>query len=217
MTTSLAHLSISERPAQASRPEASRGRIGPNAAIQLIRVMPLSADPETVRRILAAADALDWATRAPAEMVDERKVAALHRATRAILPAEDARALLAKAGALTGDYILANRIPAWARAVLKPLPAGVSSRLLVPAIAAHAWTFVGSGQFACDRTDGLRLDIASNPLCLGEKSAKPICAWHAAVFQRLFEQLVSPRAHVVETRCCAQGDLCCSFAINGIR
>ncbi len=214
---SLAPPSISERSAERSPPEAPHARIGPNAAIQLLRVLSLSADPETVGRILAAAGALEWAIRAPAEMVDERKVAALHRATRAILPVQEARAILTKAGALTGDYILTNRIPDLARATLRALPARLSCLLLVRAIAANAWTFVGSGRFACDRTEGLRLEIWSNPLCFGEKSREPICVWHEAVFQRLFGTLASPRAYVVETRCCARGDPCCSFAVNGIR
>ncbi|MGO9421202.1 bacteriochlorophyll 4-vinyl reductase [Roseiarcus sp.] len=218
MTMSLAQPLIAEGRAKRSRSEGeTSGRVGPNAAIQLLRVLPLAAEPETVLRILVTAGVLDWAIHPPTDMVEERSVAALHRATRKILHLEEGLAVLAEAGGLTGDYILANRIPGWARAALKALPARISSRLLAKAITAHAWTFVGSGRFACCFANGLTFEIWSNPFCVGERSDSPICAWHAAVFQRLYQALASPRARVVETHCSARGDACCRFAVNGIR
>ncbi|RBP11318.1 divinyl protochlorophyllide a 8-vinyl-reductase [Roseiarcus fermentans] len=198
------------------RAHAATAVVGPNAAIQLIGVLRARTDPETLRRILAAAGVPEWEARPPDRMVDERPVAALHRATRAGLDAEPGKAILTEAGSRTGDYILANRIPAAARAVLKPLPSWLSSRLLARAIATHAWTFVGSGRFRCDRGDGLAFEIAMNPFCAGESSADPVCVWHAAVFRRLFDALVSRNTRVVETHCCARGDPCCRFALSGI-
>ena len=192
-------------------------RVGPNAAIQLLRVLAAAADPDTIDRILVTAGVCDWAAHAPEAMVDERPVAALHRATLTILGRERGLAVLAQAGALTGDYILANRIPALARGVLKALPARIASRLLVRAIAAHAWTFVGSGRFVCTSSDGLNFEIGSNPLCPGERSDSPICVWHAAVFQKLFQALATRKAHVVETHCRARGDVCCRFVVEGVR
>jgi divinyl protochlorophyllide a 8-vinyl-reductase len=218
MTMSLAQPPRAEDAVDPSRPYgATVARIGPNAAIQLLRVLPLAAGPETVRRIVETAGVAGWLSDPPAEMVDERLAAALHRATRTILDPDESASVLRTAGALTGDYILANRIPKWARAILTILPARLSARLLAKAIAAHAWTFVGSGSFVCDWTDGLRLEIWSNPLCLGGRTHTPACAWHAAVFQRLFETLASRRTLVVETACCARGDPCCRFAVGGIR
>jgi divinyl protochlorophyllide a 8-vinyl-reductase len=213
---SLERLSTYEDRAGARPHPDSVALVGPNAAIQLLRALEAATDAETVRRILAAAGAPEWADRPPAEMVDERPVAAFHRATRAALGPERARAILTEAGLHTGDYILANRIPAAARAALKALPAWASSRLLARAITAHAWTFVGSGQFSARRAGGLIFEIARNPFCAGETSAEPLCVWHAAVFQRLYRALVSPGANVVETHCRARGDACCRFSVTGI-
>ncbi len=218
MTMSLAHPSTFDDGADKARSSASAaGRIGPNAAIQLLRALPLAVDPETVRRIVVTAGVEDWAAQAPADMVDERPVAALHRATRSILEPQSALAILAEAGSRTGDYIVANRIPVWARAILKVLPAALSSRALARAITAHAWTFVGSGRFVCKPGKDPTFEIWSNPLCAGETSAAPMCVWHAAVFERLYQALVSPRAKAVETHCSARGDACCRFAVSGIR
>ncbi len=216
---SLAHPSTFDERADKARSHGKAdGRVGPNAAIQLLNVLPLAADPETVRRIIVTAGVQDWAAEAPTDMVEERPVAALHRATRSILDSQSALAVLAEAGSRTGDYLLANRIPIWARAILKAAPAAVSSRLLARAIKAHAWTFIGSGRFVCDSSSSaLNFEIWSNPFCAGEKSEAPGCVWHAAVFERLYQALVSPRAKVVETHCSARGDACCRFAVHGVR
>ena len=218
MTMSLAHPSTFDDRAGEVRSHArDAGRVGPNAAIQLLRVLPLAADAETVRRIVETAGVEDWAIQAPTDMIEELPAAALHRATRSILKPEIALAVLAQAGSQTGEYLLANRIPVWARAILKALPAALSSRLLSRAITAHAWTFVGSGRFVCNPGEDLNFEIWSNPFCAGETSAAPACVWHVAVFERLYQALVSPRAKVVETHCSARGDACCRFAVSGIR
>jgi divinyl protochlorophyllide a 8-vinyl-reductase len=41
----------------------------------------------------------------------------------------------------------------------------------------------------------------------------PVCAWHAAVFRRLFQVLVSPAATAIETSCEASGDDRCRFVL----
>ena len=217
MTMSLAHPSTFDGRADQARSQGkAASRVGPNAAIQLLAVLPLAADAETVRRIVETADVRDWAVHAPTDMIEERPVAALHRATRSILELQNALAVLAEAGSRTGEYLLANRIPVWARAALKAMPAIVSSRLLARAITAHAWTFVGSGRFVCNSGKDLNFEIWSNPFCAGEQSDAPTCAWHAAVFERLYRSLVSSKAKVVETQCSARGDDCCRFAVYGI-
>lgn len=198
-------------------PETAPAVVGPNAAIQLIDALRLATDPETVERILATAGVPEWGASPPEKMIDERLAATLHRESRAALDPDRSRAILTEAGSRTGDYILANRIPAFARAMLKALPSWLASRLLARAIAAHAWTFVGSGRFSSSRADGLVFEIADNPFCAGESSAEPLCVWHAAVFRRLYQALVSPGTTVVETHCRARGDACCRFALNGIR
>ena len=203
------------------------GTIGPNAVIQLIR--PLR-DAQLAESVFAAAGATDWLTDPPAAMVDERRVARLHRAVRAAAPRDEALRLLAEAGRLTADYIMANRIPRQARSVLQRLPAPVACRLLVAAIRAHAWTFAGSARFAAEAGAPTVFTLIGNPLCGGignplcggignpscgaARAPSPVCSWHAAVFQRLFEVLVSPRSRVVETACEAAGDGCCRFEVD---
>jgi divinyl protochlorophyllide a 8-vinyl-reductase len=219
------------------------GTIGPNAVIQLIR--PLR-DAQLAESVFAAAGATDWLIDPPAAMVDERRVARLHRAVRAAAPRDEALRLLAEAGRLTADYIMANRIPRQARAVLQRLPAPIACRLFVAAVRAHAWTFAGSARFAAQAGAPTVFTLIGNPLCGGignplcggignplcggignplcegvgnprcgaAQAPSPVCSWHAAVFQRLFEVLVSPRSRVVETACEAAGDGCCRFEID---
>lgn len=209
-----AYTSTSEGRARPARPtERERPVVGPNAAIQLIGALRLATDPESVRRILARAGVPEWGATPPEAMIDERLAAALHRATRETLDPERAKDVLTEAGSRTGDYILAHRIPAAARTVLRAVPAWAASRLLARAIAAHAWTFAGSGRFAASRDGGLAFAIANNPFCAGTTADEPICVWHAAVFERLFRALVAPTATFVETECCARGDPCCRFRL----
>ncbi|HEY0331715.1 MAG TPA: bacteriochlorophyll 4-vinyl reductase [Rhodopseudomonas sp.] len=189
-------------------------RIGPNAVIQLIQALTAAGLDDPARQIFAAAGASEWLARPPGEMVDERPVAAIHQAVRRLLPAGQAAAVLTDAGLRTGDYILANRIPKFAQTILKLLPAPLAARMLVKAIAAHSWTFAGSGGFSGEVGRNVVLEIADNPICAGEHADTPVCVWHAAVFQRLFQVLVSPRARAVEIACGAHGDGCCRFVVD---
>jgi divinyl protochlorophyllide a 8-vinyl-reductase len=101
----------------------------------------------------------------------------------------DAASILAEAGQGTADYILAHRIPGPAKWLIRALPATLGARLLTAAIARHAWTFAGSGRFRVVANAPLALEIADNPLGFGGD-------WHAAVFERLYQSLVWPRARV---------------------
>jgi divinyl protochlorophyllide a 8-vinyl-reductase len=147
-------------------------------------------------------------------MVEESRVARLHRALRQALPPHQARAVLAEAGTLTADYLLAHRIPAPAQWVLKRLPPALAARALVPAIRAHAWTFVGSGRLRAWAGTPTVFELRGNPFCLETHGTAPACAWHVAVFERLFQVLVSPRARAIETECEAQGDPVCRFELR---
>jgi divinyl protochlorophyllide a 8-vinyl-reductase len=143
-------------------------------------------------------------------MMPEVPAARLHQTVRAHLgPA--APWLLAEAGRATGDYILAHRIPRAAQTVLRALPPALSAPLLRTAIAKHAWTFTGSGDFTAG--PGLVFTIARNPVVAGESSPTPLCHWHAAVFERLFRTLVDDRLRARETACCACGDPACRFEL----
>jgi divinyl protochlorophyllide a 8-vinyl-reductase len=183
--------------------------IGPNAVTQLVPALMRQGFDGMAPRVFAG-----WLAEPPSAMVDERLVASLHRALRAGLPPEQAALVMAEAGRLTADYLLAARIPGLAQAILKRLPASLSASLLVGAIKAHAWTFAGSGRFSARSGTPLILEITNNPLCAGEHGAAPVCSWHAAVFRRLFEVLVSRDVRVDEIDCEARGDGACRFSIG---
>jgi divinyl protochlorophyllide a 8-vinyl-reductase len=187
--------------------QAAAGRIGPNALLQLVPVL----DGAGVRGVFEAAG-----VRVPppdAGMWPEAEVAAVHRRLRADWPAQ-APGWLAAAGAGTGDYILAHRIPAAAQALLRALPGAVAGPLLALAIRRNAWTFAGSGRFRIAGWRPLVFEIAGNPLIAGERHGVPVCHWHVAVFRRLFGRLVWPDVRVEETDCAAAGGGVCRFVIR---
>jgi divinyl protochlorophyllide a 8-vinyl-reductase len=186
-------------------------RIGPNAILQMVPVLDAQTGPEIRRALLAEAGVIDLPD--GSGMIPEGPAAALHQALRRKLPHE-APAIARAAGLGTGDYILAHRIPKPAQILLRLLPAPLAAPILAKAIARHAWTFAGSGRFAIAEGTPLTFTLADNPVVRGERSATPLCYWHVAVFERLFRSLVSPRAQVTETACCAQGAPACRFEIR---
>ncbi len=192
---------------------AEPARIGPNAVIQLGEALAARGEDRLAREVYRAAGHADWIAAPPGEMVSEIEVARLHGALVRLASRPLADAIMADAGARTGDYIVANRIPAPARTLLRLLPAPLAARLLVEAIAMHSWTFAGSGVFSFSPGRPLVVEIAGNPLA-GPTRAEPSCVWHEAVFTRLFRSLVSGRANARETACCGAGDPACRFEID---
>lgn len=183
-------------------------RIGPNAILQAVAVLDREAGVEARSRLLAQAGV---AVPPPdSGMIPEREARALHDAIRHL---PEAQRILRLSGLSTADYILANRIPAPARFVIRALPAALGARLLSSAIARHAWTFVGSGRFRIAGTAPLTFEISDNPLRAAE-SDRPACHWHAAVFERLFATLVWPGVRVEEVSCASAGDDCCRFVLH---
>ena len=199
--------------AQAARVRPA-GVIGPNAVIQLSHALNDLAGETVLRRVFEAAGSTPWLVTPPQRMVAEQAVAALHRQLRRALPPHEAAQVAARAGKLTADYILANRIPVVMRRVLPRLPAWLAARILLAAIGRHAWTFAGSGRFAGRAGQPCVVDIAGNPFVVGEAAAFPLCHWHAAVFARLFQELVHPHAIAREVACCATGAPACRFEVS---
>ena len=182
-------------------------RIGPNAILQLAVTLRARLGEAETERVFATAGLTHMLVNPPTEMVDERDVAALHRALFILLP-ETAPSLADDAGRRTADYILANRIPRAAQFVLKLSPPLLAARLLLAAITKHAWTFAGSGRFRVHRGRPNVVEIGANPIAAGNGQ------WHRAVFERLFQTLVSSHAHVTTTACCAAGAHACRFEID---
>jgi divinyl protochlorophyllide a 8-vinyl-reductase len=188
-------------------PEANRGAlIGPNAILQLIPVLDQAGGLELRQRIMARAGIFELPD--GSEMIPEGPAARLHQALRATVP-DLAPAMAAEAGRRTADYILAHRIPPLAQKLLKLLPAPLAARALSKAIDRHAWTFVGSGRFRV--CSPWRFEIGQNPVVRGETSDHPLCDWHAAVFARLYQELVHPDCYCVETECTAVNGRACIF------
>lgn len=185
------------------------GLIGPNAILQLIPPVERALGPAGLAQLVAEAGL--GALPDGRAMIPEGQAAALHRALRRLHP-DLAPQLAAEAGARTAAYLLANRIPRAVQVVLRLLPAARAGRILAGAIARNAWTFAGSGRFRVV-APGL-FEIEANPLIAGERSALPLCRWHAAVFETLHVALVAPDMRCIETRCGAQpGGGACRFAL----
>jgi divinyl protochlorophyllide a 8-vinyl-reductase len=187
------------------------GRIGPNALHQLVAAL----DRREGRALRDGLCRIAGVRPPPpdAGMWPEAEAAALHRAVREERPGQSA-AILAEAGTATADYILAHRIPAAAQWLLRRMPGALAGPLLARAVAAHAWTFAGSGRFRIAAGRPLTFEIAGNPLVVGETASAPVCHWHAAVFRRLFARLAWREVVVVETACCACGDPVCRFVLR---
>lgn len=186
----------------------AEARIGPNAVLQLAHAVDAALGRRATRSVFAASGALDLLEHPPEAMLDERVAARLHRAAVGQLGPQTAQRVLRDAGLRTAAYLLANRIPRLAQAVLRHLPAPFAARLLLTAVGRNAWTFAGSGRFEATLGPPITVAIHRNPL------AVPGCPWHGAVFEGLFRALVHPRATVRHTECCALGEDACRFAID---
>jgi len=200
-----------KRPSEKTAPE---GHVGPNAITQVIAALRHRLGNPVCADVLAVAGLSRYGSASPAEMVHEDEVSVLQRAVRKQLPPGDAAAVLSEAGWRTGDYLLAHRIPRFAQAGLRILPAPLAARALIGAIGGHAWTFAGSGTFRAMPGHPLIVEIAGCPLAAGQSSEAPVCDMYVGVFQRLFEALVSPRARALETECCAMGAPACRFEMS---
>ncbi|WP_424993119.1 bacteriochlorophyll 4-vinyl reductase [Oceaniradius stylonematis] len=183
--------------------------VGPNAIIQTRTALDALVGADKRRAIFDAAGLERFADEDPDAMVEASTVNALNRQIAARLDAETAHAVMKRAGELTGDYILANRIPKAAQWLLKQLPGNIAQRALMAAIARNAWTFAGNARV--ERGAGF-IAIQDNPICLGRNGFSS-CVWHAAVFRRLFQTLVDPAITVQETECVGWGSEVCRFEI----
>jgi divinyl protochlorophyllide a 8-vinyl-reductase len=97
---------------------------------------------------------------------------------------------------------------------MRYLPSWLSAPMLASVIEKHAWTFAGSGTFRVRSKHPLVFELNDNPVVRGEQAEAPICHWHAAVFQRLFTEIVDSNLQCTETECCASGASHCRFEIS---
>lgn len=83
--------------------------------------------------------------------------------------------------------MLANRIPRFARLVLRVLLARLAAPLPLKAIQKHAWTFAGTGQCLVAPGPNNVVTISDNPVTMAGRSG------HIGVLEVRFRVLVSPR------------------------
>ncbi len=185
-------------------------QIGPNAILQLAAPVDCALGPGAMSRLLAQAHAV---MPSGDHMIDEAEVARVHQALRKRYPNE-APGIARAAGIGTARYIRANRIPAPARVLLRLLPSWMGERVLSKAIAAHAWTFCGSGKLHVEIGRTIGFEIADNPVLAGFHAQTPQCDWHCAVFEELFTSLLGRPYQAHETACCAMGAPACRFEVS---
>jgi divinyl protochlorophyllide a 8-vinyl-reductase len=192
---------------------AAQAVIGPNIVIRTAESLTQAVGADLCARVFADAGLARYLGAPPDRMVSETEVAALYRALPAHLGEEQAWGVARGAGQLTGDYLLAHRIPQVAQRVLACLPRRIAASILLAAIARHAWTFVGSGRFSYGWTPGLELRIEGSPLCGDPRSAAPIRAFYSACFERVLSAMLGPSLRVEDMTGRAAGVEPCRFDV----
>ncbi len=190
------------------------GRIGPNAVTRLAEALDAMEGRAARDAVFARAGLPHHLESPPSDMVDDEDVARLHEALVETVGFARAQAIGAESGRLTGDYLLAHRIPRFAQRALRALPRPVAARVLAAAIAKHAWTFAGAGAFAYRFGARLELTIAGGPVSRYVRAEHPACAYYAATFERVFSAMLGPRTGVTEIECEAQGAPACRFVVE---
>jgi divinyl protochlorophyllide a 8-vinyl-reductase len=147
---------------------------------------------------------------APTEPVPESVAQGVHAALRRQHPTE-ASEILADAGRATADSLIAKQLSARAQSMLSSGPWTIAAWLLGRWAKQNSWTFAGSAAFA--PTSALEFEIVGNPLIRNETAATPLCRFHEALFERLFQRLVDPRLICREIACQAAGAPACRFAV----
>jgi divinyl protochlorophyllide a 8-vinyl-reductase len=189
-------------------------RIGPNAVTRVADALREHLDEKEVARLFELAGIVQYLDDPPQQMVDEREVTRLHQVLRSQLGLPEALQISRMAGVLTGDYLLAHRIPSGVQTLLSFLPARLASRVLIGAIQRHSWTFSGSGELRAKKSFPPELAIAGCCICRGARMEESICDYYAAAIERLFRVLVHPGSTVSEAHCQATGADACVFRIN---
>jgi divinyl protochlorophyllide a 8-vinyl-reductase len=199
-------------------------RIGPNAILRLVEALDERYGRARTAAVFRAAGQSEFLEVLPDAMVDERAITALYTSLPSQLGSAEAAEVSARAGLLTGEYLLANRIPRPAQRVMKLMPAALAARTLLTAVDRHSWTFAGSGIFEREQVERAggggrsrvywRLQIRDCPICRGVRGDMPQCAYYAATFERIFRAVVATSARVTETECQAQGATACVFEVS---
>jgi len=186
-----------------------QGFLGPQAVIQIIREVERQVGLRAANLLLSDA----WFAQIPAwdEPVPEGKVAALHQSLRRRYPGTAER-ICRNAGRATTDYLLDHRISTRAQDLISAVPKQVAMWLVTRSAMLTARHFGGSGEFVMQSSTVF--DLRRNPVLLGEMATSPVCHYHAAAFERMYQRLVDPDVHCSEITCAATGHDACRFELS---
>ncbi|MFY9629973.1 MAG: bacteriochlorophyll 4-vinyl reductase [Methylocystis sp.] len=189
------------------------GVVGPNAITRIAEALMAKDGAEGCRSVFTAAKVERYLDVPPTRMVDQQEVARLHLVLIETLGAAKASHISREAGRLTGEYLLAKRIPRPVQKILRRLPRRLAAHILVRAIARNAWTFSGSGRFSFSFRPGLRLALIGSPICRLLQTKEPACHYFAGTFERVFREMLGPSTRVSEIECEATGASACLFDV----
>jgi divinyl protochlorophyllide a 8-vinyl-reductase len=190
------------------RRPAVAGFMSPHVVLDLLAALSTGGDGRDLDALRAEAQL--HRLPGPSEPVREEKAARLHQAVRRLWP-DRAPDLLRAAGRATADALLASQQSPRAQAMLAGSPWPIAAWFLGRWAKQHDWTFAGTGLFTM--VNGLEYTLTGNPLIRDEAATEPLCHWHGAFFQRLFQRLVSPDLECRELACAAMGAPACRFVI----
>ena len=185
------------------------GFMGPLSILKVVEATEKICGASASEELLKSAQVF----RLPAhdEPVRETRVADLHAALRREFP--DKVELIARlAGRLSADFVMEHRMSQRAQSMLQSMPWHISAWLLGRSTELNSWTFAGSGKFSI--VGRLDFEIEGNPVIKGQETDAPICHYHAAQLERLFQKMVDVNLVCVETACAAAGDDHCHFSIR---
>ena len=186
-------------------------RIGPNAITRIAEALRMRVGEPGMVRVFVTAGLDAYLPAMPVAMVDEAEVTRLHHALRAAYDGDGAAAIAHDAGHLTGDYLLAHRIPRPVKALLRLLPSALAARVLVRAIERNSWTFCGSARLTTRIGETVRFSLVNCAICRDAQADHMLCDYYAATFECLFRALVARNAEVTEIACEATGGEACVF------
>jgi divinyl protochlorophyllide a 8-vinyl-reductase len=190
-------------------------RIGPNSLIQTVQALEEIYGKAGCFEVLLRGKQFQLLKELPSEMVDEQQFMVLAQMLFSQLGVTAATKVLKRSGQLTGDYLLANRIPKPVQILFKFMPPFLRLRLLLSAIGKNAWTFAGSGTYSFILGKAPVIVLKN---CITAKLApnatEPVCSYYTGTFERLLQALVSPAITVQEQECLAIGYEQCTFSIR---
>jgi divinyl protochlorophyllide a 8-vinyl-reductase len=134
----------------------------------------------------------------------------LHRTLRELVP-ETAGDILQAAGRSTADELMTRQLSTRGQLMLTGGPWTIAAWLLGRWAKQNSWTFAGAAAFT--PVNALEFELTGNPLVAGETSSTPICRFHEALFERLFQRLVDQNLVCREIDCEATGASACRFVV----